>query len=56
MAGKTERSRICLAGKDPDDRCVRVISTGSTADVIGNSDLGGGFTTAGKNLRKGVVS
>ena len=39
--GKTERSRICLAGKDPDDRCVRVISTGSTADVIGNSDLGG---------------
>lgn len=41
MAGKTERSRICLAGKDPDDRCVRVISTGSTADVIGNSDLGG---------------
>lgn len=28
-------------GKDPDDRCVRVISTGSTADVIGNSDLGG---------------
>ena len=34
MAGKTERSRICLAGKDPDDRCVRVISTGSTADVM----------------------
>lgn len=21
---------ICLAGKDPDDRCVRVISTGSS--------------------------
>ena len=36
-----KRKDPVYAGKDPDDRCVRVISTGSTADVIGNSDLGG---------------